>query len=119
LYFIQKQQLQNPDFIAQNLHDLCASVQHSIVNILMKKLTKATHDTQIKHIAIAGGVSANSGLRHALHAHGTKHGWHTYIPAFEYCTDNAAMIAIAAHYKYLAHDFAPQTTAPNPRLQWQ
>ena len=117
LYFVQKETAKNEDFIAQNLNDLCASVQRSIVHILMKKLQKAAQDTQIKHIAIAGGVSANGGLRKALHAAGEKNGWKTYVPALEYCTDNAAMIAMAAHFKFEKNDFSTHYCAPNPRLK--
>ena len=102
LYFLQKQE---PGFIEQHLKDLCASVQFTIVSILIKKLKKAVQQTGVKNICIAGGVSANSGLRMALQEAGVKHGWKTYIPPFEYCTDNAAMIAITAYYKYLDQQF--------------
>ena len=95
LYFLQKQE---PGFIEQNLHDLCASVQHTIINILLKKVKKAVQETGVKQVCIAGGVSANSGLRTALQELGVKHKWQTFIPKFEYCTDNAAMIAITAYY---------------------
>lgn len=115
LYFIQKQVAANPEFINQHLPDICASYQHTIIKQLMKKLIIAAKETGIKHIALAGGVSANSGLRSALEQEGKKRGWFTYIPAFEYCTDNAAMIAIAAHYKYLHGDFVDMTTAPFAR----
>ncbi len=115
LYFLQKQ---SPGFIEANLKDLCASIQHTIINILLKKLKKAVDQTKVKNICIAGGVSANSGLRKALQEAGQKHGWRTYIPAFEYCTDNAAMIAITAYYKYLSGDFAPLETGPTARAEW-
>lgn len=115
LYFIQKQLAQNPDFIGQNLHDICASIQHAIIKQLMKKLIAAAKQTNIKQIALAGGVSANSGLRLALETEGKKRGWKTFIPDFQYCTDNAGMIAMAAHFKYLAGDFATQETAPFAR----
>lgn len=115
LYFIQKQVSENHDFISENIADLCASIQYAIVKQLMKKLVAAAKETGIKHIALAGGVSANSALRSALETEGKKRGWKTYIPAFEYCTDNAGMIAIAAHYKYLAGDFASQDAAPYAR----
>lgn len=115
LYFLQKQE---PGFIEQNLHDLCASVQFTIVNILIKKLKKAVQQTGIKNICIAGGVSANSGLRNTLMETGSKLGWKTYIPAFEYCTDNAAMIAITAYYKYLNNQFVELDSSPTARATW-
>jgi N6-L-threonylcarbamoyladenine synthase len=115
LYFIQKQVAENPAFVSENMADLCASIQHAIIKQLMKKLVAAAKETGIKQIALAGGVSANSGLRRTLEAEGKKRGWKTYIPAFEYCTDNAGMIAIAAHYKYIAGDFATQDAAPYAR----
>jgi len=115
LYFIQKQVAQNPDFISQNLNDICASIQHAIIKQLMKKLIAAAKQTNIKQIALAGGVSANSCLRSALETEGKKRGWKTFIPDFQYCTDNAGMIAMAAHFKYLAGDFATQETAPFAR----
>jgi N6-L-threonylcarbamoyladenine synthase len=109
LYFLQKQE---QGFIEQNLEDLCASVQFAIINILIKKLKKAVQQTGIKNICIAGGVSANSGLRLALQETGAKQGWKTYIPAFEYCTDNAAMIAITAYYKMLDKQFIDLDASP-------
>ncbi|MFA7379650.1 MAG: tRNA (adenosine(37)-N6)-threonylcarbamoyltransferase complex transferase subunit TsaD [Bacteroidia bacterium] len=113
LYFLQKQ----PEgFIAQHLADLCASVQYTIIKQLMLKLKKAVKDTGITHVAIAGGVSANSGLRKALQDEGNTMGWTVYIPAFQYCTDNAGMIAMAAYFKYLANDFADQTVSPSARF---
>ncbi|MBK9336978.1 MAG: tRNA (adenosine(37)-N6)-threonylcarbamoyltransferase complex transferase subunit TsaD [Lewinellaceae bacterium] len=115
LYFLRDQMAQNPKFIEENLSDICASIQHSIVTILLKKLRKAARQTGIREIALAGGVSANSGLRAALQALGEKEGWKTYIPAFEYCTDNAAMIGIAGYYKYLRGDFCGQDVAPYAR----
>ncbi len=102
-------------FIAENLPDICASIQARIVSILLNKLKKAAKETGIKNICIAGGVSANSGLRKAIQSTGEQLGWKTFIPAFEYCTDNAAMIAITAYYKYLNNDFAPMTITPSPR----
>ncbi|PWJ60522.1 N6-L-threonylcarbamoyladenine synthase [Dyadobacter jejuensis] len=116
LYFLQKQVQQEPEFIPKNLADICASVQHTLIEILMNKLKRASRETGIKEIAIAGGVSANSGLRKALVELAHKHQWKTYIPDFEYCTDNAAMIAMAAHYKFLAGDFADQSASPMPRM---
>ena len=115
LYFLKKEMKKNPQFIQENINDLCASVQSRIVSILMNKLVKATKQTGIKEIAIAGGVSANSGLRAALQAKGEELGWNTFIPAFEYCTDNAGMIAVTAHYKYLAGEFVGQEVAPVAR----
>jgi N6-L-threonylcarbamoyladenine synthase len=115
LYYLQKKKLENPNFIAENLNDLCASVQHTIVEILIKKIVKATKENQINNVCIAGGVSANSGLRNALQAAGFKHGFATFIPAFEYCTDNGAMIAITAYYKFLAAEFATLHDSPSAR----
>ena len=105
-------------FIEENLADICASVQHRIVSILINKLKKAAKEYSIDQICIAGGVSANSGLRKALKETGEKMGWQTYIPAFEYCTDNAAMIAITAHFKYLENDFSDLSISPSPRAVW-
>lgn len=105
LYFLQKETKANPNFVQENLHDICASVQQSIVTILMKKLKRAATETGIQEIAIAGGVSANSELRKQLGLVGEQNNWNTYIPAFQYCTDNAGMIAITAYFKYLQKDF--------------
>jgi N6-L-threonylcarbamoyladenine synthase len=118
MYFLQKQVRENPNFISENLKDICASIQFTLVNILLKKLKKATKETGIKEIAIAGGVSANSGLRTSIVELGEKLGWKVYIPEFEYCTDNAAMIAIAAHYKYMKEDFCDQTVSPEARMEF-
>jgi len=115
LYFIKRETAANPDFITQNLHDICASIQARIVTILLKKLRKAARQTGIRAIAIAGGVSANSGLREALTAMGEQEGWTTYIPAFQYCTDNAGMIGVAAYYKYLRGEFCEQNVTPFAR----
>jgi tRNA A37 threonylcarbamoyltransferase TsaD len=104
--------------IRENLPDICASVQHRIVSILLNKLKKATIQTGIRRVCLAGGVSANSGLRKEYLAHGEKYGWQTFIPAFEYCTDNAGMIAIAAYYKYLENDFVPLSASPTARAEW-
>ena len=116
LYFIRDHVKENPNFITENLDDICASVQHSIVQILMGKLKKAALQYDIKDIAIAGGVSANSGLRAALKQMEEDLGWKTYIPQFQYCTDNAAMIAMAAHFKYIKEDFVGQDVAPLSRM---
>jgi N6-L-threonylcarbamoyladenine synthase len=102
-------------FIDENLPDICASVQHRIISILINKVKKAAKETGIKDVCIAGGVSANSGLRKALKETGDKMGWRTFIPAFEYCTDNAAMIAITAYYKFLQNDFVSLSISPSPR----
>ena len=118
LYYLQQQVKMNPDFISQNLADLCASIQHRIVTILLNKYKKAAQQTGITHLCIAGGVSANSGLRKAFEAMGKTNNWHTYIPRFEYCTDNAAMIAITGYYKYLQEDFAPLTISASARAAW-
>jgi N6-L-threonylcarbamoyladenine synthase len=115
LYFLQKQE---PGFIEQNLDDLCASIQYTIINILLKKIKKAVQQTGVKNICIAGGVSANSGLRKSLQEMGEKQGWKTFIPKFEYCTDNAAMIAVTAHYKYLAGEFSSLDAGPTARAEW-
>ena len=99
LYFIQKETKANPDFIHQNINDICASIQHTIVEIVMDKLVKASAETGIKKIAIGGGVSANSGIREAVRSGESRFGWTTYIPKFEYTTDNAAMIGICGYLK--------------------
>ncbi|MGF7214814.1 N6-L-threonylcarbamoyladenine synthase [Spirosoma lacussanchae] len=116
LYFLRDNTKTNPDFIQQNLPDICASIQHTLIQMLLTKLKRAVRETGIRHIAIAGGVSANSGLRSALTQLGDEQGWTVYIPRFEYCTDNAAMIAMAAQFKYEAGAFADQTISPLPRL---
>ena len=118
LYFIRKQEKENPDFIAENLDDICASVQHSIIQILMNKVKKAAKQYGIKEIAIAGGVSANSGLRNTLQTMAAELDWNVYIPAFQYCTDNAGMIAIAGYQKFLTGDFVGQETAPLARMEF-
>ena len=116
LYFLRDNVKANPDFIEQNLRDICASIQHTLVQILLTKLKRAVRETDIREVAIAGGVSANSGLRTAIIALGEEQGWCVYIPKFEYCTDNAAMIAMAAQFKYEAGDFTAQTVSPLPRM---
>ncbi len=117
LYFVQQKEREEPGFLQAHLNDICASVQSRIVSILLHKLTRAAKETGVEDVAIAGGVSANSGLRKALLALGEKQRWRIFIPRFEYCTDNAAMIAIAGHYKYLAHDFVDQDVAPLARYE--
>lgn len=118
LYFLQQQTAGNPSFIQENLADICASIQQRIVTILLNKLRNASLQTGIKEICIAGGVSANSGLRKNFEEMGKKNLWNTFIPAFEYCTDNAAMIALAGYYKYLAHDFVDLSVTPTARAEW-
>ncbi|MEZ4895101.1 MAG: tRNA (adenosine(37)-N6)-threonylcarbamoyltransferase complex transferase subunit TsaD [Saprospiraceae bacterium] len=115
LYFLKKQLADNENFIKENINDICASIQDIIVTILLKKLQKAAKETGINEIAIAGGVSANSGLRNAFEALGKEEGWNTYIPAFQFCTDNAGMIGVTAHYKYLAGEFCTHEVAPYTR----
>ena len=105
-------------FIKENMADICASIQARIVSILLHKLQKASAETGIHHVCLAGGVSANSGLRKAFEETGKKLGWKTFIPAFEYCTDNAAMIAITGYYKYLAGDFSPLSVPTSARAEW-
>lgn len=116
LYMVQKKMKEDPDFVAQNLNDICASVQSRIVSILLNKLRKAAKETGVKDVAIAGGVSANSGLRQSLIEMGQKYRWNVFIPKFEYCTDNAAMIAIAGYQKYLIQDFIGQGVSPLARM---
>ena len=118
LYFLQNEQRSNPAFVQENLNDICASIQSRIVSILLNKLSKASKETGIKSICIAGGVSANSGLRNSFKEMGEKRGWQTYIPAFQYCTDNAGMIAITAYYKFLKGEFADLSISPTARAQW-
>lgn len=115
LYFVQQQVAQNPNFLADNIHDICASVQERIISILLKKLKLAAKQEKINQVAIAGGVSANSGLRTGLVQLAKEENWDVFIPRFEYCTDNAAMIAIAGYYKYLNKDFVTQDIAPLAR----
>ncbi|MFB9055587.1 tRNA (adenosine(37)-N6)-threonylcarbamoyltransferase complex transferase subunit TsaD [Mariniflexile ostreae] len=117
LYFIQKETKANPNFIEENLNDICASIQYTIIGILIDKLKLATKETGITHIAIGGGVSANSGIRQALKEGEKKFGWTTYVPKFEFTTDNAAMIAIVGYLKYLEGDFAEQNVAASSRLK--
>lgn len=119
LYFLRDQKKADEHFIENNMHDICASVQYTIVKMLMIKLKKAARDIGIRHVGIAGGVSANSGLRQALTDAGIEHGWQVYIPAFEYCTDNAAMIGITGYYKYQAGQFADLSITPTARAAWE
>ncbi|MFK7782069.1 tRNA (adenosine(37)-N6)-threonylcarbamoyltransferase complex transferase subunit TsaD [Psychroserpens sp.] len=117
LYFVQRQVKENPNFIEENLNDICASIQYTIIGILIDKLKLASKETGIKHIAIGGGVSANSGIRKALKEGEQKFGWTTYVPKFEYTTDNAAMIAIVGYFKFLERDYADQSVMASARLK--
>jgi N6-L-threonylcarbamoyladenine synthase len=118
LYFIQENQRTNPGFIQEKLPDICASIQYRIITILMHKLRKAAVETRIRNVCLAGGVSANTGLRKIFQEYGQKYHWNTWCPDFEYCTDNAAMIAITAYYKYKNRDFAPDHLIPTARASW-
>ncbi|MEQ8532733.1 MAG: tRNA (adenosine(37)-N6)-threonylcarbamoyltransferase complex transferase subunit TsaD [Imperialibacter sp.] len=118
LYFLRDQTKTDPTFVENNINDICASVQHTLIHMLLQKLKKAAKQTGIKEIAIAGGVAANSGLRQALENQRAELGWEVYIPKFEYCTDNAAMIAMTAHFKYLEKDFSSMDVAPMPRMKF-
>ncbi|WP_282136003.1 tRNA (adenosine(37)-N6)-threonylcarbamoyltransferase complex transferase subunit TsaD [Seonamhaeicola maritimus] len=117
LYFVQRETKKNPNFVEENLNDICASIQYTIIGILVDKLKKASKDTGIKHIAIGGGVSANSGIRQALKDGEQKFGWTTYVPKFEYTTDNAAMIAIVGYLKYLEGYSTEQNVMASARLK--
>ncbi|NCT18397.1 MAG: tRNA (adenosine(37)-N6)-threonylcarbamoyltransferase complex transferase subunit TsaD [Flavobacteriaceae bacterium CG02_land_8_20_14_3_00_34_13] len=116
LYFVQNQTKLNPNFVEENLNDICASIQHTIVSYLMDKLKNAVKQTGIKEIAIGGGVSANSGIRKALQEAEEKYGWKTHIPRFEFCTDNAAMIAMVGELKYRNGDFSALTISSKARM---
>ena len=116
LYFLRDAVKANAMFIEQNLNDICASLQKHLVSMLLSRLVLASDQTSIKNIAIAGGVSANSGLRKSLQTLGAQQGWNIFIPKFEYCTDNAAMIAMAAHYKFLKKDFCTLDVTPLARM---
>ncbi|PRY54462.1 N6-L-threonylcarbamoyladenine synthase [Arcticibacter pallidicorallinus] len=118
LYFVRDKKKADPDFLKNNMTDICASVQHRIVTILLKKLKQAARQYHVSHVAIAGGVSANSGLRQYLQDMAAEENWQVYIPAFQYCTDNAAMIAIAGYYKYLRGDFTGQDISPLARMNF-
>ena len=117
LYFIRDHSKKNPDFIKEHLDDICASIQYTIIGILMDKLQLAVKETGIDRIAIGGGVSANSGIRAALKQAESRHGWQTHVPAFEFTTDNAAMIAIVGYLKFLENDFADQSIMATARLK--
>ena len=117
LYFLRAKLRENENFITENLNDICASIQQTLISMLLQKLRKAARQHNIKNIAIAGGVSANRGLRHSLSTMAEKEKWEVFIPDFQYCTDNAGMIAMAAHYKYLAQEFASQEVSSLPRMK--
>jgi N6-L-threonylcarbamoyladenine synthase len=118
LYFLQKEVKRDPDFIQKNLADLCASIQERIISILLKKFKRAALQKGITDLCIAGGVSANSGLRNAFNEMCIQNNWKAFIPPFEYCTDNAAMIAITAYYKYFKKDFADLSVSASARASW-
>ena len=117
LYFIQNNTQKNLKFVDENLADICASYQKHLVNVLMKKLVKAAEQTGIKDIAIAGGVAANSEVRKQIERAGKENNWNVFVPKFEYCTDNAAMIAISAYYKFLKNDFCKLDVAPLVKMR--
>lgn len=117
LYFLRDNLKNNENFIDENKADICASLQFTLVKMLLQKLRRASRELNIKEIAIAGGVSANSGLRESLKEMGEKEGWNIHIPDFQYCTDNAGMIAMAAHFKFLNNEFTSQTVSPMPRME--
>jgi N6-L-threonylcarbamoyladenine synthase len=118
LYFVQKNTAANPDFIQENINDICASIQNTIINILIDKLKVAVSETSIKQVAIGGGVSANSGIRQALKDAEGKYGWKTFVPKFEYTTDNAAMIGITGYYKFLNKDFENAAVTSKARIEF-
>lgn len=118
LYFIQKKKIENPNFIDENINEICASIQHTIIEILMDKLKLAVKETGIKQIAIGGGVSANSGIRNTLKEAEKKYGWKTFIPKFEYTTDNAAMIGIVGYQKFLSEHFETSSVVSKARIQF-
>ena len=117
LYTLRDNLKENPDFIEENKNDLCASLQYTIVEILMNKLRKASKETGIKEIAVAGGVSANSAVRAAFEDHAKKYGWKIHVPKFAFTTDNAAMVAITGYYKYLDNEFCPLEATPFARVE--
>jgi N6-L-threonylcarbamoyladenine synthase len=118
LYFLRDKLKTNADFITENLDDICASIQKTLVDMLLQKLLKASKYHKINHIAIAGGVSANSGLRRKMEEMAETENWKVFVPDFQYCTDNAGMIAMAAHYKFLAKEFVSQEVTALPRMKF-
>jgi len=119
LYFLQKNTQKDPDFAKNNIEDIAASVQKTLIDLLLQKFEAAAMEYNVSHLAIAGGVAANSGLRARIAELAQKHNWKSYIPKFEYCTDNAAMIAMTAHYMYLGKQFGSLTDGPDPRLTFE
>ncbi len=118
LYFLKRETKKDPKFIDNHLSDICASIQYTLIQMLMDKIIAVSHKTKVKEIAIAGGVAANSYLRSRLEIVAENEGWDTYIPKLEYCTDNAAMVAMAAHYKYLENRFTSLKASAFPRLKY-
>lgn len=118
MYFLRENKAKDPDFVSKNIHDISASLQHTLIRMLMQKLKRASKETGIKQIAIAGGVSANSGLRAELQRLATEKQWEVYIPDFQYCTDNAGMIAMAAHYHYVKGKFVGMDASPMARMKF-
>ena len=118
LYFIQNEKAKDPGFIEKNLPDICASIQGRIISILLNKLKKAVAETGIKQVCLAGGVSANRGLRKSFEDMGSALGWQTFIPKMEYCTDNAAMIALTGYYKFRNQSFSPVSVTVSARAGW-
>lgn len=119
LYFLQEQKKNNPAFVEENINDICASVQHTIIQTLLRKFEHAAKEYGVQHLGIAGGVSANSGLRAGFAEMCAKNGWQAHIPQFQYCTDNAAMIGITGYYKFLNGDFADLSVSPTAKANWQ
>jgi N6-L-threonylcarbamoyladenine synthase len=118
LYFLRDEQERDPAFIDKNCADICASIRHRIVSILLNKLKKAAEETGIRDVCLAGGVAANKGLRHAFRELGRQQGWRTFIPKMEYCTDNAAMIAITGYHAFLNKQFSPLSVTASARASW-
>jgi len=118
LYFLQEETRKDPDYIKKNLNDICASIQHRIITILLNKLKKASLETGIRQVCLSGGVSANSGLRKSFLEMGKQMKWQTYIPELQYCTDNAAMIAITGYYKFLGGEFSNLSVSASARAAW-
>ena len=116
--FLNQKKKENPSFAEDNINDICASVQHTIIKTLLVKFEQAAKEYGVQHLGIAGGVSANSGLRLAFAEMCEKNGWHAHIPQFQYCTDNAAMIGITGYYKYLSGDFADLSVSPTAKAAW-
>lgn len=118
LNFLQQQRKEDPDFIEKNINDICASVQYTIIKTLLAKFALAARDMSVTHLGIAGGVSANSGLRTAFAEMCEKNSWKSYIPQFQYCTDNAAMIGITGYHKFISGDFATMDISPEAKANW-